>query len=201
MSIRTELSTGSVRPFLETVFEEAESGTPHVITRHRKPGGNLRTQCVRIVKRAGLNPWPRIFQNLRSSRQTELSEQFAPHVVCKWIGNSPPVARKHYLQVTEDHFKRAIAGGAKCGAQVAQNEAQQVHAGSRIQLPFGPQRPPRVPVRGREKRVPVARCEEPRKVMAGVYGNRTHPELVFESRNGFEARGGHQTSKHSREVS
>ena len=102
--------------------------------------------------------------------------------------------------VTDDDFNRAT-GGAKSGAQEAQNEAQQVHAGSRIPLPFGPQRPPRVPVRGREKPVLAARCEEPRKVMAGVYGNRTHPELVFESRNGFEARGGHQTSKHSQEVS
>jgi hypothetical protein len=30
------------------------------------------------------------------------------HVVCKWIGNSQDVARKHYLQVTDEHFSRAV---------------------------------------------------------------------------------------------
>jgi hypothetical protein len=31
------------------------------------------------------------------------------HVVCEWIGNSPDVARRHYLQVTEEHFKKATS--------------------------------------------------------------------------------------------
>ena len=34
------------------------------------------------------------------------------HVVCSWIGNTPAVARKHYLQTTEEHFRRAAAGDA-----------------------------------------------------------------------------------------
>jgi len=29
------------------------------------------------------------------------------HVVCAWMGNSKVVARKHYLQVTEEHFEQA----------------------------------------------------------------------------------------------
>ena len=37
------------------------------------------------------------------------------HVVCAWIGNSQPVAAKHYLQVTEEHF----ASGAQNPAQYA----------------------------------------------------------------------------------
>ena len=28
-------------------------------------------------------------------------------MVCEWIGNSEAVARKHYLQVTDEHFKAA----------------------------------------------------------------------------------------------
>jgi hypothetical protein len=46
------------------------------------------------------------------------------HVVCKWIGNSQPVAAEHYLQLTDEHFERAIAGPAAEGAQAAQNAAQ-----------------------------------------------------------------------------
>jgi hypothetical protein len=30
------------------------------------------------------------------------------HVVCQWIGNSQPIAAKHYLQVTDDHFSKAV---------------------------------------------------------------------------------------------
>ena len=30
------------------------------------------------------------------------------HVICQWIGNSLPIAAKHYLQVTDDHFTKAL---------------------------------------------------------------------------------------------
>jgi hypothetical protein len=63
---------------------------------------------LKIIKRAGLKSWPKLFQNLRSTRQTELEEEFPTHVVCSWMGNSESVARKNYLQVTEDHYDRAI---------------------------------------------------------------------------------------------
>ena len=41
--------------------------------------------------------------------------------MCAWIGNSRLIARKHYLQVTEEHFEQA----ALIGTQAAQNQAQQ----------------------------------------------------------------------------
>jgi integrase len=77
-----------------------------IITRYRK-GANLRTQLERVIGRAGLKPWPKLFQNLRSTRETELAESFPIHVVCEWIGNSQAVAKKHYLQVTATHFQVA----------------------------------------------------------------------------------------------
>ena len=55
-----------------------------------------------------LKPWPKLFQNCRSSRETELAEEYPVQVVCSWIGNSVRVAAKHYLQVTEDHFSKAV---------------------------------------------------------------------------------------------
>lgn len=62
----------------------------------------------RIIRRAGLKPWKRVFQNMRSTPETELAEQFAMHVVNRWIGNTESVAVQHYLQVTNEHFDRAI---------------------------------------------------------------------------------------------
>jgi len=97
-----------LRPFLEECFDLAEPGTKYVITRYRDTNANLRTQLLRIIQRAGLQRWPKLFQNLRSTRQTELAEDFPTHVVCRWIGNSQPLAAKHYLQLTDDHFEKAV---------------------------------------------------------------------------------------------
>ncbi len=95
-------------PHIRDCFEQAKEGQIFVISRYRDPSVNLRTQLCRIIKRAGLEAWPKLFQNLRSTRETELAEQYPIHVICAWIGNSPAVAAKHYLQVTEDHFKKAL---------------------------------------------------------------------------------------------
>ena len=97
-----------LRPYLEECFDLAEPGTEFVITRYRDKNANLRTQLLRIIGKAGLQPWPKLFQNLRSTRETELTDEHPMHVVCKWIGNSQPVALKHYLQVTDEHFAKAV---------------------------------------------------------------------------------------------
>jgi len=98
-----------LRPYLEEVWEQAEPGTVWAISRCRDTNANLRTRLTKIIRLAGLAPWPKLFQNLRATRETELAETFPIHVVCAWIGNSQAVARKHYLQVTEEHFQRAVA--------------------------------------------------------------------------------------------
>lgn len=123
-----------LRPYLETVFDAAEPGTEAVITRYRD-GCNVRIQLARIVRRAGLTPWPRITHNLRASRATELAAEHPAHVAAAWLGHSTLVAHKHYWTVTDGDFERAIArpekSGAESGALVAQNAAQQRHAGDR----------------------------------------------------------------------
>ena len=96
-----------LRPHFESAFDEAEPGTEYVITRYRNKNSNLRTQLLRIIAQAGLTPWAKLFQNLRSTRETELTETFPLHVVVKWLGNSQQVASKHYLQVTNEHFEQA----------------------------------------------------------------------------------------------
>ncbi|XAM00790.1 site-specific integrase [Phycisphaeraceae bacterium D3-23] len=103
-------------PFLRESFELAEPGQVYYLPTKRDSTANLRTQLLRIIGRASLEPWPKLWQNLRSTRETELADQYPAHVASKWIGNSVAVAAKHYLQVTEDHM-----------AQAAQNAAQQLH--------------------------------------------------------------------------
>jgi len=103
--------------YLREAFEQAEPGTEYVVTRYRKHNCNLRTQLQRIIRKAGLKPWPKLFQNLRSTRETELAERWPEHVVCAWIGNSKVVARKHYLQVTDEHFEQAAQNPAQYSAE------------------------------------------------------------------------------------
>lgn len=111
-----------LRPFVEEVFNAAPEGEEFFITRYRDVNANLRTTLLKIIKRAGLKSWPKLFQNLRASRQTELEEIFPSHVVNKWIGNSREVAEKHYLQVTDDHYSRALQICARDASQASAND-------------------------------------------------------------------------------
>jgi hypothetical protein len=54
-------------------------------------------------------------------------ETFPVHAVTSWLGNTPDVALRHYLMVTNDRFEAAVNGIAKA----AQNPAQQAHAVAR----------------------------------------------------------------------
>jgi hypothetical protein len=78
-----------------------------------RPAGNVNERQPRhvfhgrIVKRAGLTPWPKLFVNLRATRATELSEQYPGHVVAAWLGHSEAIGQEHYLRTTDEHFSRA----------------------------------------------------------------------------------------------
>ena len=89
-----------------------------MITRYRDTNANLRTQLLRIIAKAGLKPWPKLFQNLRASRATELAAEHPAHVAADWLGHSTTIADKHYWQVTDADFDRAIAAAVmRCSSQ------------------------------------------------------------------------------------
>jgi hypothetical protein len=70
---------------------------------------NLRSEMTRLLRRAGVSGWRRLFHSMRASRQTELQQEFPLHVVCSWLGNSPPIAQQSYLLVTEEDFAKAAS--------------------------------------------------------------------------------------------
>ena len=84
-----------LRPHLEAAWDAAEDGA-EIVCPSITPKTNLRTQFRRIIKRAGLTPWPRLLQNLRASRETELMAKYPAKDVASWIGHSVAVAMKHY---------------------------------------------------------------------------------------------------------
>lgn len=93
-----------IREALQDAFDPE---AVYCVNRYRSGEQNLRTQFGRILKVAGVDPWPKLFVNLRSTRRTELQERFPDHVVNRWMGHSGKVAEKHYLQVTDEHWSTA----------------------------------------------------------------------------------------------
>ena len=171
---------GVLRPHLERAFEAAPEGSVYVIAEtYRKAAlgksgwrnSNLRTPFTRIIKRAGMTPWPRLFHNLRSSRETELMAEHSPHDVCTWIGNSLAIAQRHYLQVTRASIARAVAEPAyRADEKAAQNPAQHLHAPGRMER----NSPPAAPCQSPANAAPRDSVQNPAKDHSGGHGIRTH---------------------------
>lgn len=96
-----------LRPYLEEAHELNGDKSEFAITRYRDSNINLRTRLLKIINRAGVKPWPKLFHNLRTSCETDLAKIHPIKAVCDWIGNSISVAQRHYLQTTEEDFERA----------------------------------------------------------------------------------------------
>ena len=107
-----------LEPLLREAFEAAPEGAVHVIHRHRFASGNYATELRRIIKRAGIEPWPKLWHNLRATRQTELLDDYPAHVACRWIGNTPAVAIKHYAMVKKEAFDQATGKAAAAAPAV-----------------------------------------------------------------------------------
>ena len=58
-------------------------------------------------KAIAIEPSRKLFQNLRSSRETELAQEHPIPLVVAWLGNNLKVAQKHYLQVRDEDFEKA----------------------------------------------------------------------------------------------
>ncbi len=80
-----------------------------IITRYRDVSQNMRTTFTKIIRRAGLTPWPKLFVNLRASRATELVTEFPQHVCSAWLGHSADVAAEFYTRVRDEDYARALS--------------------------------------------------------------------------------------------
>ena len=66
---------------------------------------SFRTQLNRIIRRTSLQPWLKLFQNLRSTRQTELVQQgWEDHVDGTFIGNTRLVANRNAVLKVAHHY-------------------------------------------------------------------------------------------------
>jgi len=125
-----------LRPHLEAAFDAATEGDVFIFPeKYRKRahgergwnGANLRTTMEKIIRRAKVDPWPRVFHALRASHESDLATSFPLAVVTKWLGNTPSVALKHYIDATDTSFEQAAGwtpSAAKSGAVALRKPVQ-----------------------------------------------------------------------------
>ena len=120
-----------LQPILFELFEMATEGDVLLFPKLVGSSGNLRTSFHKIIERAGHKPWPRLFQNLRGSCETDWVDDYPSHQVASWLGHSPSIAARHYLKHKDLHFQAATGRGiwikksnAESNAQVTQNTTQ-----------------------------------------------------------------------------
>ena len=108
----------------QQLLESAESAeSDWLITQYSKSNSNLDKPFKQLIKDAGYLVWPKVFQNLRASCETDWLDRGLPaHVVAAWIGHSVTIQAKHYAQVDDHHFdvfntheNRAVKPGPKSG--------------------------------------------------------------------------------------
>ncbi len=105
-----------LRPYFEELWEITPEGTEYVFPeswrkRSQGPNGwvhaNFRTTFEKIIKRAGVEPWPKLWHNLRASFESDLATDFPLATVTKWLGNTPSIALRHHVDPTDKTFELA----------------------------------------------------------------------------------------------
>jgi integrase len=97
----------TARTAMAALFDSAPA-TPWVFNHCRASAATQwRTWALTACRTAGVQPWPKLWHNLRAACRTDLEERFPGHVCDSWLGHSERVAKDHYLRVTPDHWAAA----------------------------------------------------------------------------------------------
>lgn len=98
-------------PELRKAFQEYWDTLPEGTTGKVFPnclnGQALTSRFAKILKRVGITKWPKFFQNMRSTRDTELRRKYPEQDVNLWLGHTKEVALNHYMQTTDSLFSEA----------------------------------------------------------------------------------------------
>lgn len=108
-AVRNVPVSPALQPLLWKLRQESPADAEHIVKLVQREAYNLRTRFQKIVRRAGLQAWPRLFHNLRASCATDFAQSLPNHEAARFLGHSPLIAASHYLQPSDHNF-RAVAG-------------------------------------------------------------------------------------------
>ena len=100
----------SIREALEELQPITGEGE-YVLRALRTKSKNWRTPLEKMLKRAGIQPWPAMFNSLRSSAAIDVCREYGMAAVVEWIGHSEAVSLKHYQRTIDSDFQRAAELG------------------------------------------------------------------------------------------
>ena len=110
-----------LQAILAKQYTEAKDGENLVVSSHQVNRNNLRIRFIKIVERAELKKWPKLFQTLRSSRENQWkSEGIAEATYSAWLGHSIQVSRKHYVQPLDGEFDQVTQNQKKLSQKLSQ---------------------------------------------------------------------------------
>lgn len=90
---------------LERHLETMPQAESYLIYENRRKAFDRGFQFILI--QAGLQRWPKLFQNMRSSCENDwIAEGIPAHVVADWLGHSVRTQEKYYLRVLPEFFDR-----------------------------------------------------------------------------------------------
>jgi integrase len=123
---RTVPISPKLMALLQARFDGAEPGEERLVTKRGE--GSVRVLFARALKAAKVDPWPKLFQTLRSSCEVEWAQVHPQYVVSKWMGHGIQVSGRHYAHTVPDEQYERATGLGKPGA----------HAPVTVSKPEGP---------------------------------------------------------------
>jgi len=105
-------------PYLRAAWEAAAEGEDRMFP-DITPDSNRRTWLGKLAARAGIELWEKPWVNMRASAVTDAADKFPGHVCEAWFGHSEAIANRHYRQVTEEHFQKAVSAEEEPPKRVA----------------------------------------------------------------------------------
>ena len=95
---------------LRTILEEVKLAAPDDPSpAHTVSFNNLTRIGKKIIEDAGLTPWPKTFQAMRSSCENDWKEDgIAEATYTAWLGHSAEVSRKSYVAPKDSEFDRVV---------------------------------------------------------------------------------------------
>ena len=69
---------------------------------------NLRTSLEKILRRAGVKQWPKLWKNLRASGATDFAQSLPSHVAATICCHTEQIAQEHNWTVTDNDLDIAM---------------------------------------------------------------------------------------------
>ncbi len=95
------------------LLTQAEATDSEYVFPRLRNHSNAATTAAKMVEATGFTAWPKFWNALRASCETDLMDEYGLRKACQWIGNSPAIAMKNYSLLKKTDY---IDAGKKSDA-------------------------------------------------------------------------------------